>query len=111
MELCMSSQKSSFFRHIWSLFVVAAVALLLAQILSFLSDQFESNIGKDFIDQFGVFGLYFSLALIDTFPTPGGAVSVLFLGVQGGMSAPLLFFLALLAFLVGRRRGGRIPDH
>ena len=37
------------------------------------------------------------MALIDTFPTPGGAVSVLFLGVQGGMSAPLLFFLALLA--------------
>lgn len=93
----MNTKTKKILKHLWSLLVVAFLAVIFVQLLSFISQQLESNLGKEFLDRFGVLGIYISLALIDSFPTPGGAVPILFLAVQGGTNAFFLFFLCLLS--------------
>ena len=100
-------------KHVTSLLLAAALAVLFTRGMMYLSSQFDQDFAQDFVTRLGAFGIYLCLMIIDTVPTPGGALSVLSIAVQGGVSALVLTILALLAsysvatvaFLLGRRLG------
>lgn len=73
------------------------VAFVCTGILVTLSKMFGANAGADFVEHFGLLGIYLGLLFIDTIPTPGGALPILTLGLQGGISLFIIGCLSVLA--------------
>ena len=100
-------------KHLTSLLIAAVVAVAFTRGMMLLSAQFDQDFAQDFVNRLGALGIYICLMIIDTVPTPGGALSVLSIAVQGGVSALVLTGLALMAsytvataaFLLGRTFG------
>jgi len=59
---------------------------------SWLSSE---NFGEQFIQSFGVMGLYIGLLVIDSVPTPGGGIPLMALSIQGGMTAWMVLAISL----------------
>ena len=78
------------------IFGCLAAAICAASIV-FLTRYLGTNIGEIAVEKFGFLGIYLGLLFIDTIPTPGGAIPILTLALQGGISPILLGATCLFA--------------
>lgn len=71
------------------------------------------DLGNDFVRKFGLAGLYTGVLIIDTIPTPGGAIPLMTLCLQAQVSIMSIYFTCLaanfsaglLGYLLGRAMG------
>jgi membrane protein YqaA with SNARE-associated domain len=91
---------------VFSAIIFAAALVLLTRILG-------TNFGEKFVGEFGLLGVYLSLLFIDTIPTPGGAIPILTLSVQGnvplftlaGISIFASYTAGIIGYIIGRNFG------
>ena len=57
------------------------------------------NLGSEFVNKFGLTGLFFCVLFSDTIPTPGGAIPWIILCVQSQMSILHISIVCLAAYL------------
>ena len=87
--------------------------IIFAGALVILTRVLGTNFGEKFVEEFGIVGIYLGLLFIDTIPTPGGAIPILTLSVQGGVPLIALAALSVLAsytagiigYFIGRHFG------
>lgn len=86
----MSSTSLSSFKNI-AIGIIACVAVVL--LLSFgLNDE---NAGAQFVERFGLWGLFAGILFIDSIPTPGGAIPLMALCIQGGVPIWMILLVCL----------------
>ena len=73
------------------------VAFVGTGIIVSLTNMLGTNLGAEFVERFGLLGIYLGLLFIDTIPTPGGALPILTLGLQGGVPLFIIGCLSVLA--------------
>lgn len=79
------------------LFIGGITAAFFAGAIVVLTKTFGTNVGVVLVDTFGLLGIYLGLLFIDTIPTPGGAIPILTLALQGGLSPFILGLTCLFA--------------
>jgi len=92
------------------LFLGTIFTVIFSSLIVIGSKYVSSNLGADFVENVGAFGIYLCLLFIDSIPTPGGSIPILTLSIQGGI--PILYLAALsvlasytagiLGFVIGR---------
>ena len=77
-----------------------AICIFFVVVLFLWLGNSEQNIGSDFVNNFGLLGLFSAVFFSDTVPTPGGAIPWITLCLQSQMTIEPIFFTCLAAYLL-----------
>ena len=98
-----SAEKTPLFpRHlIIRLLVGFAVIFLVATLCGLLFKEPLERLGTSAVNNFGLMGLYASVLLIDTFPTPMSYAPLLLLAIKGGVAVWIVMLTGSAASICG----------
>ena len=101
----MNPSLNRLFAHMSEIFSLRnmIVAALVCGTFVFIFTQFLGDMGAvlsdEFMNRFGLAGLYVGALLIDCIPTPGGPIPILTLSIQGGASILSVFLVSFMGSL------------
>lgn len=79
-----SEKQASLLPSTKSIFVGVGLCLAFVVVMGFVFKEESEALGRSFVENYGLWGLWGGVLITDSFPTPGGAIPLMTICLQGG---------------------------